>query len=248
LEIPIDLVQRIKTSQKIAVLTGAGFSAESGIPTFREAQTGLWAQYNPEELATPQAFQADPDLVWRWYQWRREIIQKSEPNPGHHALVTIAARLEASGKTFWLITQNVDGLHQRAGNKRVVELHGNIHRSKCFDCGFPGDENSSADQELPRCQECNGLLRPDVVWFGEGLPLQALDKAWNAAQNCDLFFSIGTSALVQPAASLPAVALQNGSEVIEINPDITQLSNLATYHLQGASGKVLPEIVKAVWA
>ena len=246
--IPIDLVQKLKASQYFAVLTGAGVSAESGIPTFREAQTGLWAQYNPEELATPQAFQAHPYLVWQWYQWRRTIISKSDPNPGHLALAKMESHLKDQGNKFTLITQNVDGFHQRAGNKDAIELHGNIHHSKCFDCDAPGPGNLFIKDELPHCQICDGLLRPDVVWFGEGLPSKSLEAAWQAAHNCDVFFSIGTSAWVQPAASLPLVALENGALVIEINPNITQLSHHTTYQLQESAGNVLPALVTAVWS
>jgi NAD-dependent deacetylase len=247
-EFPAELIQTIHQSQHLTVLTGAGISAESGIPTFREAQTGLWSQYNPEELATPQAFRANPELVWKWYRWRQEIVRQAAPNPGHLALVAIESQLTAQGANFTLITQNVDGMHQRAGNQRIIELHGNINRSKCFDCNTLAEDDWDNSQQPPHCAHCNGLLRPDVVWFGENLPAHALETAWDSAQHCDVFFSIGTSALVQPAASLPIVALQKGATVVEINPDITNISVLATYNLQGPSGEVLPKLVDAVWA
>jgi len=246
IEVSVDLAQSLKTARRIAILTGAGISAESGIPTFREAQTGLWAQYNPEELATPQAFSSNPDLVWEWYQWRKEIVAQAEPNPGHFALANMESIAAGTGTLFTLITQNVDGLHQRAGSQKIIELHGNINRSKCFECGLvAGDE--TPDHEHPRCKNCGGMLRPDVVWFGENLPSFALQTAWDVAQNCDVFFSIGTSALVQPAASLPLVALQKGAVLIEVNPNPTNISILAAYNLQGLSGEVLPQLVKTVW-
>lgn len=243
IRIPGELVETLKTAQHIAVLTGAGISAESGIPTFREAQTGLWAQYDPEELATPKAFLANPELVWSWYQWRQEIVAGTEPNPGHIALTQIETIMTERGGLFTLITQNVDGLHQRAGSNNIIELHGNINRSKCIDCGTIVEEYLSTSHEIPHCVGCGGLLRPDVVWFGENLPEYALQAAWEAAQNCDTFFSIGTSALVQPAASLPVVALQKGATLIEVNPNPTQISILTAYNLAGPSGEVLPELV-----
>jgi NAD-dependent deacetylase len=247
-DFPAELLQTLQSAQFVAVLTGAGISAESGIPTFREAQTGLWAQYDPEELATPQAFRTNPELVWEWYQWRQEIVQQAKPNPGHYALAKMENQFTAQTAKFTLITQNVDGLHHRAGSQRIIELHGNINRSKCFDCGTLVEDDWSTSEQHPRCLHCNGLLRPDVVWFGEDLPPNALQAAWDTAQNCDVFFSIGTSALVQPAASLPVVALQKGATVIEINPDITNISILATFNLKGPAGEVLPELVEAVWS
>lgn len=248
MEIPVELIQTLRKSKHLAVLTGAGISAESGIPTFREAQTGLWAQYNPEELATPQAFRTNPELVWEWYQWRQEIIRQAEPNPGHFALAEIEAQMTAQGDYFTLITQDVDGLHQRAGNRRIIELHGNIHRSKCFDCNTLFDNDWETSEQNPRCQHCHGLLRPDVVWFGENLPTHLLEAAWDSAQNCDVFFSIGTSAMVQPAASLPMIALQNGATIIEVNPDFTSISSLAAYNLHEPAGEVMPKLVEAVWS
>jgi NAD-dependent deacetylase len=208
----------------------------------------LWAQYDPEELATPQAFRANPELVWEWYQWRQEIVRQAKPNPGHFALAEIEAYLTAQGVNFTLITQNVDGLHQRAGSQQIIELHGNINRSKCFDCGDLHKDDWDQNDQHPRCQHCNGLLRPDVVWFGENLPAHVLEAAWDTAQHCDVFFSIGTSALVQPAASLPVVALQRGATVVEINPDFTNISILAAFNLHGPSGEVLPKLVDAVWS
>lgn len=247
MNISAELIQTLRQARQIAVLTGAGISAESGIPTFREAQTGLWARYDPEELATPQAFSTNPELVWSWYQWRQEIVNQAEPNPGHLALAQMESILTEQGIGFTLITQNVDGLHQRAGSQRIIELHGNIHRSKCFDCGQVAPEDKPITDERPRCTHCDGLLRPDVVWFGENLSEETLQAAWKAAESCDVFFSIGTSSVVQPAASLPIVALQKGATVIEINPNPTQISILATANLQGPSGEVLPQLLEKTW-
>src|SRR2546430_4230245 len=187
------LLDRLRGARTFVVLTGAGISAESGLATFRDAQTGLWSKFKPEELATAEAFRRNPKLVWDWYAWRREQALKAEPNPGHLALVEIEKR----APEFLLVTQNVDGLHARAGSKRIVELHGNIHRFRCFENNCASD---NFDVEHGRCRSCGGLLRPDVVWFGEMLPIDALETAVTAAENCDVFFSIGTSSVVYPAA------------------------------------------------
>jgi NAD-dependent deacetylase len=238
-----ELVEVLRSASHVVVLTGAGISAESNIPTFRGAQTGLWAKYSPEELATPQAFRRNPKLVWDWYAWRRELVAQAKPNPGHLALV----ELEKRTPKFTLITQNVDGLHQRAGSRNVIELHGNINRIKCFEEGSIIDSWSPTPEVPPRCPHCNGYLRPDVVWFGETLPPQALRAASAAAQECDLFFSIGTSGLVQPAASLPYEALKRGVPVVEINPDETPLTPNVTYNLLGPAGQILPKLLNQVY-
>lgn len=245
-EIPIELVVRMRQATRLVALTGAGVSAESGIPTFRQAQTGLWAQYRAEDLATPQAFRSNPKMVWEWYTWRRELIEKALPNPGHFAL----ARLEMVLDDFTLVTQNVDGLHQRAGSGRrgrLIELHGNIMRNKCFDQGHKVDTWQETGDTPPRCPICGGLVRPDVVWFGESLPYQALQNAWTAAENCEVFLSVGTSGLVEPAASLPYLAMRSGAMVVEINPDETPLTPQADFALQGPSGVVLPALLHAAW-
>ena len=237
---PIDpnLIKLIRQAQHIAVLTGAGISAESGIPTFREAQTGLWAQYNPEALATPQAFQANPKLVWEWYQWRASLVAQADPNPGHFAL----AELEALVPKLTVITQNVDGLHAEAGSQNIIELHGRINRYKCS-----VEHRIITEWELtevpPRCPHCNAYLRPDVVWFGEGLPRTAINKAFRAAENCDLFLSVGTSSLVQPAASLPLIALERNTAVLEINPNPTPLTPYVTHALHAPAGQILPQLI-----
>ena len=242
-----DLLALIRTARHIVALTGAGISAESGILTFRQAQTGLWAQYNPQELATPRAFLQNPRLVWEWYSWRRQLISQAEPNPGHFALAQLEELTLSRGAGFTLITQNVDGFHQRAGNRSPIELHGNILRTKCFDEGTAIESWQENGQLPPHCPRCGGLLRPDVVWFGEELPKDALISAWKATKTCDLFFSIGTSSLVEPAASLPYVATQYGAQVVEINPNETPLSPVAHHILRGPSGTVLPELLLAAF-
>jgi NAD-dependent deacetylase len=241
--IPSTLIQTLKNARSVAVLTGAGVSAESGVPTFREAQTGLWAQYDPQELATPQAFRRTPRLVWEWYSWRRELVSGAAPNAGHVALVELAAQVPR----FTLITQNVDGLHQRAGSQNVIELHGNIMRTKCSEDGRFIPSWPPPDAIPPHCPHCGGLLRPDVVWFGESLPYAALKTAVSAAQSCDIFFAIGTSALVQPAASLPFEAMQASAVTIEINPATTPLTNHVDYALTGPAGRVLPALLAAAF-
>ncbi|HAO33225.1 MAG TPA: NAD-dependent deacylase [Candidatus Competibacter sp.] len=242
--IPAALIARLRNARRVAVLTGAGISAESGVPTFREAQTGLWARYNPEDLATPDAFQRDPKLVWEWYTWRRERVRQAQPNAGHHALV----EMERHIAEFWLITQNVDGLHRRAGSHQLLELHGNLFRAKCFSEDRPVESWMDGDEIPPRCPRCGGLLRPDVVWFGEMLPTDALHAAQHAAATAEVFFSIGTSALVYPAAELPLTALAAGATVVEINPQPTPLSARVTYSLNGPAGAVLPALVAQTWA
>lgn len=241
--IPDKLIAALRKAQHVTVLTGAGTSAESGIPTFREAQTGLWARYNPEELATPQAFRRNPRLVWEWYEWRRSLVMKAEPNPGHYALAALAQHVPQ----LTLITQNVDGLHQRAGSENVIELHGNIMRTKCFDDGRIVTNWPATDEVPPHCPRCGGLLRPDVVWFGEGVPFDGLATAVTAAANCDIFFSIGTSALVQPAASIPGYAMRNGLITVEINPQPTPISRQMDFVLAGPSGEMLPALLAVAW-
>jgi NAD-dependent deacetylase len=239
-----DLLIELKLANHVAVLTGAGTSAESGVPTFRDAQSGLWSKYDPQELATPQAFRRDPGLVWDWYAWRRSLVAEAKPNAGHRALVQMAEFVPE----FTLITQNVDGLHQQAGSSDVIELHGNIRRIKCADCDNTVAEFEETEIPPPHCPYCGGLLRPDVVWYGENLLQNSLSRAFVAAQQCDLFLSIGTSSVVHPAASLPIEALEMGTSTVEINPDRTPLTSYMTYVLAGPSGMVLPELVRAAWS
>lgn len=241
--IPDALVQKLRTAPIVAVFTGAGISAESGVSTFREAQTGLWSKFKPEDLATPEAFRRNPALVWEWYQWRRERVGSVSPNPGHTAL----AELERRVPQFTLITQNVDGLHQRAGSKRVIELHGNVVRTKCFDENVVIDSWPETTDVPPRCPRCRAYLRPDVVWFGESLPEGAFEAADQAARDCDLFLSVGTSTVVYPAAALPYTALESGATVVEINPNSTPFTPHAHFALHGPSGLILPQLLKAAW-
>lgn len=224
---------------KVAVLTGAGISAESGVPTFR-GEEGLWKKFRPEELATFDAFMANPELVWEWYEYRRKIIKEIKPNPGHYALVDLQNHFES----FDLITQNVDGLHRQAGSENIVELHGNIRKNKCIQCG-KGYNNleGTLPGNPPKCP-CGGNLRPDVVWFGEMLPADALNYAFKASSDCDLFFCIGTSAVVHPAASLPLIAKRSGAYVVEVNVSPTEISQVVDESLLGKSGEILPEVVK----
>jgi len=235
-----DLIAALRAAERVVVLTGAGISAESGIPTFREAQTGLWAQFDPRELATPEAFVRNPRLVWEWYEYRRNMIQRAEPNLAHYALVD----MEQGLPTFLLVTQNIDGLHWRAGSREMVELHGNIARTKCFDEGHRVDWWPESADVPPRCPYCGGYLRPDVVWFGEGLPEQALRQAIEAASTCDVLLCVGTSAAVYPAAQLPLIAKRHGAHVAEINPKQTAVSFLADWSLYGQAGEVLPALVR----
>lgn len=234
IEIPRELIEKLAQTRRVAVLTGAGISAESGIPTFRDALTGLWASYDPQDLATPEGFARNPKLVWEWYAARRASIAGVQPNPGHAALAALEKRFEK----FTLVTQNIDSLHQRAGSREVVELHGNIARVKCSLEQIVVNEYP-ADESPPRCH-CGAWLRPDVVWFGEMLPADALARAEDAAEHCEVFLSIGTSAQVYPAAELPLRALSAGATVVEINPERTALTRHAHFALQGAAGIVLP--------
>lgn len=226
----------VARADHIAVLTGAGISAESGIPTFRGAG-GLWRNFRPEDLATPEAFARDPGLVWEWYDWRRGRIAAAQPNAGHLAIARLAGR-----KRVTLVTQNVDGLHSRAGSKDVIEFHGNIWRTRCLQCRrVTVDERVPLPELPPRCA-CGGLVRPDVVWFGEMIPPHLLEAAFAAVEVCDLLLVVGTSMIVYPAASLAEVALMKGTPVIEVNVERTPLSDRARF-LHGPSAKVLPELL-----
>src|SRR5512146_2820704 len=243
MEFPAEFVSRLRESGRVAILTGAGVSQESGLRTFRDAQAGLWAQYKPTELASPEAFARDPKLVWDWYAWRREAVKAVRPNAGHYAL----AQMEKYIPEFTLITQNVDNLHRMAGSQNVLELHGNIQRVRCAECYTFTDVWDDDTEAVPRCKVCGGLLRPDVVWFGEALPRDQLEAAVGAARSCEVFFSIGTSGVVQPAASLAYAAHNRGALVVEINAEPTPLTPKADYALHGKSGEILPELVEKAW-
>jgi NAD-dependent deacetylase len=241
---PPELIHFLKKVTRVAVLTGAGVSQESGLRTFRDAQAGLWAQYRPEDLATPTAFARDPKLVWDWYSSRREAAKNARPNAGHYALADMEKRIPE----FTLITQNVDGLHRMAGSKNILELHGNILNVRCSECGTFAVTWNDDLLSVPRCEKCNALLRPDVIWFEESLPRAQLDAAVNATRTCQVFFSIGTSGVVQPASALAHAAKTEGSVVIEINADPTTLTSKVDFALHGKSGEILPELVKSIWA
>jgi NAD-dependent deacetylase len=243
----------LSQADHVVVLTGAGISAESGVPTFRSAD-GLWKTFRAEDLATPEAFGRDPRLVWEWYGWRRELIAACAPNPGHAALARLA--LKAPGRTT-LVTQNVDGLHHRAARAEAgdndpssglpLELHGAIHRDRCSGCGRldeePAPVDATSEDTLPRCHQCAALMRPDVVWFGEALDHDLLGAAFAAAEQADVCLVVGTSALVYPAASVPDVTRSRGGVILEINPEATALSASAAVTLRGPAGLILPDII-----
>jgi NAD-dependent deacetylase len=236
------LVERLSRATELAVLTGAGVSQESGVPTFR-GEEGLWRQYRAEELATWRAFEGDPHLVWSWYDYRRQLISDAEPNPAHRAI----AELERGYPQFALITQNTDGLHDRAGSTAPVELHGNIWRARCTAEQTVCDLPESPLSELPpRCEQCGSLLRPDVVWYGEPLPVEAYELSHEIASRCDAMLVVGTSAVVHPAASLPLVAKHNGAFVVEVNTAYTPISALVDATLVGRAGDILPQIASRV--
>jgi NAD-dependent deacetylase len=240
---PTNLMALLRSSPNVTVLTGAGVSQESGLRTFRDPMDGFWKQYHPENLATPEAFEQNPELVWEFYSVRRLAANEVQPNAGHHAL----SEMETHVPSFVLVTQNVDGLHQRAGSKRVIELHGNISRIKCSrTCGVVA-EWKEVQGMIPTCPACGAKLRPDVVWFGEILPADELAAAIKAAKLCKVFFAVGTSGLVHPAAALPMMAKQCGAVIVEINVEETALTPTVDYFLQGKSGEILPGLVKAVW-
>jgi NAD-dependent deacetylase len=230
----------------IVVLTGAGISAESGVPTFRGAG-GLWRKFRPEDLATPQAFARDPKLVWEWYAWRREMLAKCEPNAAHRTLVEIETHANATGGALTLVTQNIDGLHEAAGSRNVVRLHGSIWSMRCMRDGIGWEDRRVPLPEIPpRCPKCGSLARPDVVWFGEVLDDLLLQAAMDAAAQARTMLVVGTSALVQPAASLPLIAKRNGARLVEINPDETPLSEFADEVLHGPAASELPAWWRAV--
>ena len=236
-------VDILRSAESLFVLSGAGVSAESGIPTFRGA-SGLWKNYSATDLATPQAFKNNPVLVWEWYQWRQGLISKAEPNPAHHALVD----LEKMIPRFLLLTQNVDGLHKKAGSKNVLELHGNIFRTRCLQCNNitsykPTEETSKPF--LPKCS-CQGLLRPDVVWFGEPIPQAIWQQALDFLARSDTALICGTSGVVWPAAAIPEIAQQKNIKTIEINLEPTPVSSVVDLSIQGKAGKILKQIVQAL--
>lgn len=245
MHIPEALTKAIRASRHICVLTGAGVSAESGVPTFRDAMEGLWEKHDPRKLATPEGFVEDPELVWGWYLWRRKLVRDVEPNPGHAAL----ADLEKLAGRVTLVTQNVDGLHQRAGSTGVIEFHGNLFVDRCFLEGTVVDTQAETDYEgqPPACPRCGGHVRPGVVWFGEPIPEAALTGSFAAARDCDVFLSVGTSSEIYPAAGLFDIARSAGAVTVEINPDVTEQTAHFDYVLSGKSGEVLPGLVRTAF-
>lgn len=245
---PDHIAERIETAAdalraatRVAVLTGAGVSADSGVPTFR-GPGGLWHNFRPEDLATPEAFERDPQLVWEWYDWRRQKIASAEPNAGHIALV----ELEEIVPDLTLITQNVDGLHEAAGSKHVIELHGCIWRVRCPAEGTVAENRQVPLSEIPPHCRCGSLVRPDIVWFGESVPGDAIAAACCAAEAAEVMLVVGTSALVYPAAALPLLTSQRDGAIIEVNPEPTMLSELTHLGLRGKGAEVLPQLVAAV--
>jgi NAD-dependent deacetylase len=233
------LKEALKNVERVAVLTGAGVSAESGVSTFRGTD-GLWKSYQATELATPEAFEKDPELVWQFYNWRRGLIGQKTCNPAHTAL----AQLERRIPNFTLITQNVDGLHLLAGSRHLLEIHGNIWRVRCTRCHKVVLDRSPHMGHLPTCAACGGLLRPDVVWFGESLDPEILNQAVEAAEKCQIMLVVGTSSVVQPAASLAFTAKSGGAMLAEINLDRTPNSELMDIVLLGKAGEILPRLLE----
>jgi NAD-dependent deacetylase len=241
MEFSESIIAAFDPAKKIVVITGAGISAESGVPTFR-GEDGLWRRYRAEDLATPAAFQADPKLVWEWYNWRRGIIGKAEPNPGHEAI----AEMERIFPSFSLITQNVDGLHRRAGNTRLIEIHGNLWQVRCVSDGQVHEDYRCPLPEIPPLCACGAMLRPHVVWFGESLDQGDLAQAYRLLEECDLLLVVGTSAVVQPVASFPLMAKQGGAFVVEVNMDPTPLSSSVDAAFHGKAGEVLPALLEKI--
>jgi NAD-dependent deacetylase len=238
------LILKLRSARRVVALTGSGISAESGIPTFR-GKDGLWKTYQAQDLATPEAFSRDPHLVWEWYDWRRNLMFFKQPNAGHEVL----AAWESAFEDFALITQNIDGLHNRAGSQRVTELHGNIWKLRCTREGTVSENRETPLSEIPpHCSHCGALMRPHVVWFGEPLDPEVMRLAAQQSAGCEVMFVVGTSAVVYPAASLPLTALETGATVVEINLEPTPLSSAVQFSFQGSAGKILPEIAAALKA
>ena len=236
-----EFIEKFKSAENIMFFTGAGISAESGIATFR-GKDGLWNKLKPEELASFNAFMKNPDMVWEWYQYRRDIVESTEPNPAHYAI----AKLEVFYNVN-VVTQNVDNLHARAGTTKIEELHGSIVRNFCMDCNkFFNHQEFEFKNKVPRCDDCNGLIRPDVVWFGENLRGNAFPNSEKIAQTCDICFGVGTSAIVYPAAYIPITAKQYGAYIVEINIEPTEFSSEADLSIFGKAGEILPEILNLV--
>ncbi len=237
------VADRINASTRIVFLTGAGISSESGVPTFRGAE-GLWQKFRPEDLANFDAFINNPELVQSWYRHRKKLVEEVSPNAGHFAITELQQKVAACR----VVTQNVDNLHQKAGNRDVIELHGNIFRNYCVECckNFDDDDYDYDEGAIAHCYACGGLIRPDVVWFGEGLPMDAYQKAENLCSQTDVLFSVGTSGAVYPAAGLPSLAKGNNAFLVEINPEPTEISSIMDVVLRSPSGSALPRIVEMI--
>jgi len=242
-----EVAAALRSARQVVILTGAGISSESGIPTFRDALTGLWAKYDPAELATPQAFARDPALVSRWYDARRCQVARCRPNRGHVALARLQRAMLAKGLACTLITQNVDRLHQAAGAADVIELHGTLWIWRCLDCRASSEELGPPFATYPRRCRCGGLRRPDVIWFGEMLPEAAFSSSQEAVAWCDYFISVGTSSVVYPAAGLIEQALASGAKTLEVNSRPTPFTEHVTWSIRGKSGEVLPKLVDAAF-
>lgn len=236
-----EIIDDLRKARSVVVLTGAGVSAESGVPTFR-GQEGLWRNYNPQELATPEAFNKDPTLVWEWYDWRRGLIAPLEPNPAHLAI----AELEERSPSFLLITQNIDGLHKKGGSKQMLELHGNIWNVRCVAEGNVTENHDVPLQNIPPMCSCGAMLRPHIVWFGESLDPHILHQSLQAIEACDFLIVAGTSAVVQPSASFPIMARERGATVLEVNMEPTPISSLVNGSLFGKAGELLPQLVASL--
>lgn len=240
IKLSTEFINKLSESEKIVFFTGAGISAESGIPTFR-GKDGIWNKLKPEELANFNAFMRNPQMVWEWYNHRKKIIHESKPNAGHIAI----AEFEKYFDDVTVVTQNIDNLHRRAGSNKIYELHGNIERNYCINCRTFYNEELNFSEGVPKCK-CGGLIRPDVVWFGEFLPADQLEASEKAAINSDIFFVVGTSAVVYPAAGLVYTAKRAGSYIVEVNIEETEVSSIADISFFGEAGKVLPEILEEV--
>jgi NAD-dependent deacetylase len=246
-----DVAAILRNARHVVVFTGAGVSAESGIPTFRDALTGLWERFDVAQLASAEGFAADPDLVWGWYEWRRMSVMRAQPNAAHRAIAVLASKVPK----LTLVTQNVDDLHERAGSEGVLHLHGSLFAPRCFDCCRPASLASNLPDKPeggrrvapPRCEHCGGPLRPGVVWFGEMLPEDVLAHAFDAARTCDVLLCVGTSSVVFPAAQIPVDAHRAGAKVIQINPNATDLDAIADFNVRAPAAIALPAIVETAF-